>query len=167
MAENLRTTHYADGRKITNVYKYTSDLSPDTAENVSIYGLLYDWYDAVDAERPTRATHVQGICPNGWRLPNEEDFAALGDINMQTLRSTNYWVYNNGNNSTGFDIRPAGTYNINTARYEDLHSSAYFWSVTANSETEAHCHEANYYCDTFLNLIRNKKNAFSVRCVRD
>ena len=133
---------------------------------MSIYGLLYDWYDAVDAERPTKSAQVQGICPNGWRLPNEEDFAALSDMDMQALRSTQYWVTNNGNNSTGFDIRPAGMFNTSTARYEDLHSSAYFWSVTATNATEAHCHEASYYCDTFLNLIRNKKNAFSVRCVR-
>ena len=166
-AENLRATHYADGTEITNIYRYQSAMSPDMAGNASTYGLLYDWYDAVNAERPTKAAHVQGICPDNWRLPNEEDFAMLSNMNLHSLRSTDYWVSNNGSNTTGLDMRPAGMYNISTSRYEDLHSSAYFWSVDAAGATEAHCHEANYYCDTFLHHIRNKGNAFSVRCVRD
>lgn len=166
-AENLRATHYADGTEITNIYRYQSAMSPDMAGNASTYGLLYDWYDAVNAERPTKAAHVQGICPDNWRLPNEEDFAMLSSMNLHSLRSTDYWVSNNGSNTTGLDMRPAGMYNISTSRYEDLHSSAYFWSVDAAGATEAHCHEANYYCDTFLHHIRNKGNAFSVRCVRD
>ena len=166
-AENLRATHYADGTEITNIYRYQSAMSPDMAGNASTYGLLYDWYDAVNAERPTKAAHVQGICPDNWRLPNEEDFAMLSSMNLHSLRSTDYWVSNNGSNTTGLDMRPAGMYDISTSRYEDLHSSAYFWSVDAAGATEAHCHEANYYCDTFLHHIRNKGNAFSVRCVRD
>ena len=166
-AENLRATHYADGTEITNIYRYQSAMSPDMAGNASTYGLLYDWYDAVNAERPTKAAHVQGICPDNWRLPNKEDFAMLSSMSLHSLRSTDYWVSNNGSNTTGLDMRPAGMYNISTSRYEDLHSSAYFWSVDAAGATEAHCHEANYYCDTFLHHIRNKGNAFSVRCVRD
>lgn len=167
MAANLRTTHYADGRDITNLYEYSSFLYPSTAENVSIYGRLYDWYDAMDATRPTKAAQVQGICPAGWRMPTQEDFAALDTTDLQNLRSTNFWVVNDGNNSTGFDMRGSGMYNIDDARYEELLCKAYFWTANGTSATEAHCREASYFCNTFLDLIRNKENVFSVRCVKD
>ena len=167
MASNLRTTHFSDGRDIANVYEYTSYLYPSTAENVAIYGRLYDWYDAVDAGRQTRAVQVQGICPAGWRLPTEEDFAILDTIFLPNLRSTNYWVVNNGNNSTGLDLRPSGMYDIDAAKYQDLLCNAYLWSATATSSSEAHCRMATYYCDTLINLICNKGNAYSVRCVKD
>jgi len=167
MAANLRTTHYADGRDITNLYEYTSFLYPSTAENVSIYGRLYDWYDAMDATRPTKAAQVQGICPNGWRIPTEEDFAELSNMDLLTLRSTNYWIVNDGINSTDLDLRGSGMYNIITGRYEELLCKAYFWTANGTSATEAHCREASYFCNTFLDLIRNKENAFSVRCVKD
>ena len=167
MAANLRTTHYADGRDVTNLYEYTSFLHPNAAENVSIYGRLYDWYDAMDATRPTKAAQVQGICPAGWRMPTQEDFAALDTTDLLNMRSTNFWVVNDGNNSTGLDMRGSGLYNIDDARYEELLCKAYFWTANGTSATEAHCREASYFCNTFLDLIRNKENAFSVRCVKD
>ena len=64
---------------------------------------------SADASRPTKSVQVQGICPNGWVIPNEDDFETLNQVNLSTLRSSNFWVANNGSNSTGFDLRPAGT----------------------------------------------------------
>ena len=167
MAENLRTLHYHDGREIANIYEYQCSMHPNAEENVSIYGRLYDWYDAADASRPTRGTRIQGICPEGWFLPNEEDFEDLSYVDLNALRSDNYWLYNNGNNSTGFDWRPAGTFNINTMRYENLHGNAYLWSSVATSSTEAYCHMADCNCYLIYDIITNKENAFSVRCVHD
>ena len=167
MAENLRTTHYADGREITNIYEYHCKQYPNVQENVSVYGRLYDWYDATDSARPTRATRVQGICPDGWYLPNEEDFELLNSVNLQTMRSTNYWLFNPGTNSTGYDLRPSGMYNFGTGRYENLRGEAYLWSVTSTSDVEAHCHMADCNCYMLVDLIYHKQNALSVRCVKD
>ncbi|MBO4655736.1 MAG: InlB B-repeat-containing protein [Bacteroidales bacterium] len=167
MAENLRTTHYADGREITNVYEYQCEDFMNVEENVSIYGRLYDWYDAVDVARPTRSTRVQGICPDGWFLPNDEDFEILYSVDLQALRSANYWMFNNGDNSSGFDLRPAGMYNNSSSRYENLHGNAYLWSATAAGEIEAHCHMADCNCYMLIDFIVQKQNAFSVRCIRE
>ena len=167
MTENLRTTHYADGREITNIYEYQNEMYPNVQENVSIYGRLYDWYDAVDSARPTRATRVQGICPDGWYLPNEDDFELLNGVNHTDLRSVNYWLINPGTNTTGYDLRPAGRYNFVTSRYEDLRGNAYLWSATGTSSVEAHCHMADCNCYMIIDLVFNKHNAISVRCVKD
>ena len=167
MSANMRATHFSDGRDISNVYEYASTMYPNITENLAIYGRLYDWYDAVDAGNQTRAINVQGICPAGWRLPTEEDFAILDSMFLPNLRSTNYWVVNNGNNSTGLDLRPSGMYDFDAAKYQDLLCNAYLWSATATSASEAHCRMATYYCDTLINLVCNKQNAYSVRCVKD
>ena len=167
MAANLRVTRYADGRAITNVYGYESTSYPNVDENVDIYGRLYDWYDATDASRPTKSSHIRGICPKGWSLPTEQDFAALSSEDLHALRSTSYWVKNNGSNSSGFNMKPAGMYNFVKTRYESLCCSTYFWSVSSASETDAHCCMSSYYCDTFIHLILDKKHGFSVRCVKD
>ena len=168
MAANMRATHYADGREITNIYEYVSDKYPNAEANVNIYGRLYDWYDAVDTSTLTTSSpHVQGICPDGWYLPNEEDFELLNAVDLTTLRSTNYWFFNPGTNTTGFDLRPAGMYNFATSRYEDLRGNAYLWSVTGTSDVEAHCFMADCHCYMFVDLILHKQNAASVRCVKE
>ncbi|MBP5650157.1 MAG: InlB B-repeat-containing protein [Bacteroidales bacterium] len=167
MTENMRATHYYDGREITNIYEYVCDRYPNAEANMNIFGRLYDWYDAADASRPTRSVRIQGICPEGWFLPNEEDFETLSNVELQTLLSTNYWLFNVGNNNTGFDLRPTGMYNFATSRYEDLRGNAYLWSSFSTSDTEAHCHMADCHCYMLVDLIYNKNNAFSVRCVKD
>ncbi len=47
MAENLKTTHKADGSVLNSVYAYNDDEN-----NVAEYGRLYNWQAALDAEIP-------------------------------------------------------------------------------------------------------------------
>ncbi len=85
MAENLRTTRYADGTHIPsglNSDDWSSTTSgafavydPDNVdeidtqgEMVDLYGKLYNWY-AVDDER--------NICPEGWHVPSADQWDAL------------------------------------------------------------------------------------------
>lgn len=167
MTSNMRTTHYADGRKVPNILKYQSPEYPDADANTSVYGLLYDWYDALDVERPAKATHVQGVCPNDWRMPDEADFAALSANDIYTLRSTNLWISNPGNNATGFNMLPGGQYNPDKNRYENLLGNAYFWSAESSSETTAHAHMADCSCYMWYDFVTLKNYGFSVRCVKD
>ena len=85
MAENLRTTHYADGSEIhyyesdnewTNAtvgaYTYWLHGSIDGIDSddemLNAYGALYNWY-AIDDNR--------GLCPEGWRVSSDEDWTEL------------------------------------------------------------------------------------------
>ena len=168
MNENLRTTHYADGRPITNIYKYQCPEYPNAENNATTFGLLYDWYDALDSNiTRTRAIYKQGICPTGWHIPSDDEFEELININLQTVRSTDYWLYNAGDNATGFDLRPAGMYSYNSARYENLLGNTYLWSATSLSTTTARCYAADCNCYLIYELTSAKTNAYSVRCVKD
>jgi uncharacterized protein (TIGR02145 family) len=77
MAENLRVTRYRNGAEIPNVTdgeewcKLTSGAYctiENDSSNIPTYGLLYNWYAAVDS---------QGICPEGWHVPSDQEWMEL------------------------------------------------------------------------------------------
>ena len=168
MAENLRTTRYSDGRSITNIYVYTNSYYPDANANKQVFGLLYDWYDALDSNSVrTRSPYVQGICPVDWHVPTESEFQELGTVDLNTLRSSEYWLKNPGSNTTGFKMYPAGMYSSSANRFENLLGNAYFWSAAGVDATTAHCHMADCNCYMIFDLIRTKTDAYSIRCVKN
>ena len=92
MAENLRTTRYADGTHIpsgldSDAWSSTSSgafsvFDPDNvddidtqAEMVDFYGKLYNWY-AVDDER--------NLCPEGWHVPTADQWDAMTQYLIST-----------------------------------------------------------------------------------
>ncbi|MCQ2108944.1 MAG: fibrobacter succinogenes major paralogous domain-containing protein [Fibrobacter sp.] len=157
MAENL---NYQTGE---------SKCYDNKPENCDKYGRLYVWGEAVTA------------CPDGWHLPNNQEFEDLktlagqkaGDIKKAgaVLKSTTGWKDNdgksgNGTDGLGFGALPAGDYYSDLGFYGEGYG-AVFWSSTENL--------SNYACNLFLYgndesaLVYNddKYYAFSVRCVKN
>ncbi len=122
MAENLRTTRYANGLAIpmgstetyTNIaYRFYPNKS---SSNVSTYGYLYNWR-AVMGNSPSSSSNpsgIQGICPTGWHVPSNAEWTTMTNyVSSQTayqcgmtaiyiaksLASQSYWssAGNNGN----------------------------------------------------------------------
>ena len=85
MAENLRTTRYADGTLIplgtegnyVVAYRYYPD---GNSANVSDYGCLYNWAAVMNGSASSDAnpSGVQGICPDGWHVPSDAEWTELG-----------------------------------------------------------------------------------------
>lgn len=87
MAQNLKVTHYADGKPLTlgtatqgseRLYFYPNN----SKDNVAQYGLLYSWYTALNGATPTEnvPSGLQGVCPNGWHLPSNFEWMGLEDF---------------------------------------------------------------------------------------
>ena len=84
MAENLRTSRYADGTTIPlgttesfdDAYRYYPD---DNSANVSDYGYLYNWAAVMKGSASSEAnpSGVQGICPDGWHVPSDAEWIQL------------------------------------------------------------------------------------------
>jgi uncharacterized protein (TIGR02145 family) len=89
MTENLRTTHYSNGDRITHVAFYWHELgSEDIAmcyynNNANgeseTYGALYTWEAAMNASESSdeNPSNVQGVCPSGWHLPSDTEWKEL------------------------------------------------------------------------------------------
>ena len=89
MAENLRTTKYADGTTIslvtstastgassTSAYRYYPN---NTSNNVSTYGYLYNWPAVMgnSSSSSSNPSGVQGVCPTGWHVPSYAEWNQL------------------------------------------------------------------------------------------
>ena len=84
MAENLRTTRYADGTPIPLGTEASLDVAyryyPNyNRANVSKYGYLYNWAAVMNGSASSEAnpSGVQGICPDGWHVPSDAEWTEL------------------------------------------------------------------------------------------
>ena len=195
MAENLRTTRYADGTDIalgnstsTSVaYRYYPN---NNSSNVATYGYLYNWKAVMQnsASSSANPSGVQGICPTGWHVPSNGEWAELtsyvsllsqytcngNSSNIaKALASTTGWNSNTGtcvigntpsnNNTTGFSAVPAGYYNGSGS----FGCYADFWSSTQYNSSSAYYRYLNYSSASVGSTYINKNNGYSVRCLRD
>ena len=163
--ENLQSTKYADGADIANPMAYVSAEYPDAAANVARYGYLYSWEDAVRAPINPDAVTVQGVCPDGWRVPTEEEFSVLANYPSFALMSTTDWLNGEGTNVTGFTALPAGKYT--DVRFENLLGETHFWTATAVSATAARYCSLMHGCSELLHFDGSTANGKSVRCLKE
>lgn len=165
-------------------YRYYNHVNNDNSNDVT-YGLLYSWQGAMGSAPASTSnpSGVQGACPNGWHLPSiaewDELFDYVGNQSQyqcngestnigKALASTTGWSSSNincavgnvpiSNNSTGFDIRPAGT-NNNVIFY--FGEYALHW--TSDSSSYGYClHNSYAGIGGYSGLLTR-----SVRCVKD
>ena len=155
--ENVRATHFADGTPIpiatTNSTTNAYCCYPNNdASTVPTYGLLYNWPAVMQMDFNSGESDIQGICPDGWHVPCEQEWYTLlyymmGQSDLQcdnqsdnigkALASTSGWqscgsnctVGNDlsTNNASGFSAMPAGSYD-GYYDNENFGYKAFFWS---------------------------------------
>lgn len=155
-------------------------------EERNVYGLLYTWAAAMDSANSgcgygkqcyaDYGRHEIGICPDGWRLPNYEDWDELyrfayrnceGDDLGICLKSKELWTNRNeiqGTDRLGFSALPAGEGREMPGFYG---FRAYFWSATEWGDAGAYTPYFSYD-ETILNwAVHTKSYGFSIRCIKD
>ena len=197
MAENLKTTKFADGTSIplgsstssTTAYRYNPNNS---SSNVSTYGYRYNWTAAMHGASSSEAnpSGVQGICPDGWHLPSKVEWTQLKNyISSQSQyqcggTSTNIaksLASKTGWNSSTTTCAVGNTPSNNNSTgfgalpagyYSSSNSDTYFHTradfLSATSESNGICLLLLMYNNSSaLSVNRNGGLGFSVRCVRD
>jgi len=173
--QNMKNSNYATGDEIAFAKGYYYEDESDMAGNIAKFGRLYTWYSAVNLPEgsmdiPQRNSygHVQGICPDGWYLPEEEQYLELLAYGADDIKSDSLWLNNqNGNNSTGFSALPGGFYNTNTNSFYHLFGDASFWFTTYTTLTISPCCSAEYNCPEIKFVYSNKAIGNSIRCVKE
>jgi uncharacterized protein (TIGR02145 family) len=191
MAENLKVTHYRNGESIPNVVdgeewcNLTSgaySVYENDSENIPLYGLHYNWYAATDP---------QGICPEGWHVPSDEEWMELemylgmsreeadiigwrGTDEGGKLKEAGTDLWQNPNtgatNETGFSAVPSGGRASDPAYvggffYQGEHTA--IWSSDEYSSNEALFRVIEYDQPGIKRNVYRKGNGFSIRCVQD
>ncbi len=145
MAQNLRVTQYSDGTPITGFLSYTNDPMIDR-----VYGKYYDWSAALRGANSS-TSNVQGVCPNGWHIPSDDEWKTLeGYIGMEKaerddtgmrgrtnealrLVDANFSRINNGN-CTGLSIVHSGWVLIKKPEFEQLGLMGFYFTSTEFNE---------------------------------
>ena len=187
MAENL---NYADSVKTPSLLRSSWCYDNDPA-NCATMDRLYTWMAAIDSTKLATdkddpkicgygmacglTKRVQGICPEGYHLPDTTDWnlliTAVGgwDNAGKMLKSQSAeWLYSPGSDYFGFSALPGG-FRYRSSSFDAVGGSAYFWASTEKSEEDVY--HAYSICmghiaiDSFSDGF--KDNGFSVRCVKD
>ncbi len=184
MAENLNIGTMINGTEdMTDngiIEKYCYDNS---ATNCDEYGGLYQWNEMMQY---TTTQEMQGICPFGWYIPTDTEWAILegnadsqypvgdpiwGNIGWRgydaglNLKSTSGWYSNgNGTNLYGFTMLPSGMrYNGN---FVGIESYTFLWT-SSSSGTDAWRRHMQYDYNNTGRYYDPKENAFAVRCLKE
>jgi len=188
MAENLKTTRYADGTPIPLVNTNTDwDALTSTSKaycwyndnisNKDTYGAMYTWAAAMNgaASSTDKPSGVQGVCPTDWHLPSDAEWVQLetylggssiaGD-KMKETGTTHWSSPSGGTNESGFTALPGGFRN-HGGEFNNMFCCGYWWNSVENSSTKAYSKllinlEAIVYVNSLF-----KEFGISVRCVKD
>lgn len=191
MAENLKVKHYRN-----NVLIHINSLMSDDAwanykkgsmcyynSIVQYSGPLYNWYAVTD---------TNGIAPEGWRIPTDNDWKKLEQFlgmhpdtsNLIGWRGTHTgeklkarenknmaWsivanVHNT--NESGFSALP-GSCRLQNGSWGDpgIYYTGFWWSSSETDNNLAFYRYLDYQYSGIFRYFGPKSCAFSIRCVKD
>ncbi len=183
--------YYMDSRikeKWTDKGKFADNISD---EQIKKLGLLYNWAAAMGyatAEEAWKKEGIyegnrQGICPNGWHLPSQVEWDLLeatvrdicGDAKTGTegkhLKSKTGWASSEGitsDDAVNFCALPAGESDgsqiICVGAYLQIWTST---ALTGKFQDEAYDDWFTFNSDDIVSFDSYKKNARSVRCLKN
>jgi len=209
MKENLRTTHYANGTAIPLVTGSINWMNVaitskaycwynDDIANKTVYGALYTWTAAMNGSASTinNPSGIQGVCPTGWHLPSEPEWAQMEnfladngynydgttgggrDKIAKALASSSGWISSSntgavGNNDftlyrnkSNFTALPGGLRSQDGAFFS-IEKNGSWWLSSESSSTLAKYRYIYYSYTRVVIDDYDKDFGFSVRCVKD
>lgn len=168
------------------IEKYCYDNAPANCET---YGGLYEWPEAMQYVTTDGA---QGICPDGWHIPTDEELKLLEgsadsfypvgnpfwsisgwrglDVGCRLRESgTDHWQAPNAcaTNESGFTALGSGFRNAINGGFLNLTFSNPIWSSTNYSSAAAWCRVIAYDQPGTYRGWDNKQYGYSVRCLKD
>lgn len=179
MAENL---NYSDSVVSPNLQENSWCYNNDDL-NCEKYGRLYSWSAAMDIPKKScsadtiscKAYHNhQGICPNGWHLPDTTDFAEL--LKYVKKYSPTKYGYDliatsetDGSNAFGYSILYTGFFynNSNNPVFTGMSVFTYLWSSMVMATSDTHAYALLFHGMDVYEEWANMTSGNPVRCIKD
>jgi Fibrobacter succinogenes major domain (Fib_succ_major). len=183
MAQNL---NYADSVSTPSLLG-RSWCYEDKPEYCAIAGRFYTWAAAIDSVKLANDTdnprdcgfgkycsftREQGLCPNGWHLPDTTEWNVLIATvdGSKNLMSKVGWFWDYGTDEYGFSAFPAGeVYRGDPTTYADSRSADFFaLTDQLDDVNEGHtCYFINLFGNMDNKSMSFKDSGFSIRCIKD
>jgi len=154
----------------------------NSADSCAKYGRLYTWTEAMKLFQHFQNTlwngsdvNHQGVCPVGWRLPNDNDWndlmTAVGGSSTagSKLKSQTGWRSYSGISSTdefGFSALPGG-YGNGGGNFINAGNRGFWWSATEDDARDARYRIMHYDYDNVIGFYNYKNYQHSLRCLSD
>lgn len=166
MRQNLNVTHDPQGNDIDSL------CFLDDPNHCETYGRLYTWAVAMNGSTTEGA---QGICPDGWHIPTDDEFRTLMDylggapeagVKLKEF-GTDHWIEpNTGNNASCFSALPGGEEDEGV--HVLLKQAAIFWSSTESELSGVgQCKILMYDKNNLRTDHFTETPHFSARCIKD
>lgn len=159
MAENLRTTKYADGTPINGISEKFFSYYNDDISYASKYGAYYNWAAAMNgaSESWLNPSSVQGVCPAGWHMPSEPEWNTMEQYVSGKWSKVISQQYG-GTNETGFSVIYAG---MRSGIFYYVGSQAFFWTTSPYPTNN------QIYVRSISTYHLYKNVGISVRCIKN
>lgn len=167
MQQNLRVTQTPNGTSVLS-YAYNNDESL-----TEVYGRLYTWSAAMNGDEKEIA---QGICPDGWHIPSDEEFKIL-EMGQGMTRTEADMVNTWRGNGVGTAMKAGGSSGYNamlsgrreaSGLFRLMGNSEYVWTSTSYEDSYAWRRCFSAYDKTVGRWNTFPKSyGFSVRCVKN
>lgn len=186
LAENLRTTSYANGDPIPNV-TWTGDWTnlsdgawcyyDNDSQFDNSFGKLYNWYAVTDN---------RNVCPTGWHVPSDDEWNTLityldpeanpTGYSSQSLiaggkmksTGTQHWssTQSDVTNESGFSGLPGG-WRHNSGTFDYMNSNGYWWSSSTYASDRGWCRRLFANSLETYRIYNYGRTGLSVRCIKD
>ena len=200
MAENLNYYDSTDMNVKSKSWCYGADFNKDSS-TCDVYGRLYSWAAAIDSvklvsdpinpldcgyeKECTLPSKVQGVCPSGWHLPDNDEWNVLLEtVGGDSIAGNLLKAYGIGwgrvqgkgvaeTDAVGFSALPAGRKRGLYSEFDAVGLSAYFWSATQDEESQNHtfAYHMELNSDKTSALLTTfnsaKRESYSVRCLKN
>ncbi len=185
MAENLKVTKLNDNTDITYAPEAVDWIvltgagycwySNDPDFNKPIYGALYNWHAAQNAN----------LCPTGWHVASDAEYNAMeialglpqADVDIWGWRGTDHGAkmksttgWNSGENGTnlsGFTALPSGYRYYSDGEYNGQNSLSYFWTATEHDADRGWYRRLDGNNNAVYKGSTDKRAGKSIRCVKN
>jgi uncharacterized protein (TIGR02145 family) len=180
LQSNLRVSKYRNGDHLMNLpgttqwHQASSGAWCNYYNNFafdSVYGKLYNRFAIMDN---------RGLCPLGWHIPSDVEWAALSDflggdsISGGKLKASGTSSWSNPNiaatNSSGFAGLPGGFRSTGSGDF-DLSYAGYWWSSTMDLQGNPWIRQLSFSSSDFIRsnnpVYSFPKNGLSVRCLKN
>jgi len=175
MAENLKVTHFRNGREIPCAKDSSAWASVPSAAycnyrndtgNAAVYGRLYNWHAASD---------TSGLCPTGWHVPSSGEWTSLinclgGYSNAGGyLKETgiSHWRDPNKTLETNNTFALPGGGRDRYGAFSEPGFTSQWWLLNGNDKADIQGLSLYYVSTAIMTFYADKNSGLSVRCIRD